>query len=317
MNNKMKIVFLDAASIGEFISLKPLEELGNFTCYPFTKHDDVFERIAEADIVIANKSILGKEQIDAAKNLKLIQVAATGTNNVDIPYANSKGITVKNVAGYSTFSVAQVTMAMALSLSCHLGYYYEKVKSGSYSHGNLVSDVSRVFGEFQRLRYGIVGLGNIGSKVASFAKAFGMEVVYYSTSGHPHSVEYKAVSLEELMKTCDIISVHAPLNDRTRNLITTKQLEMAKKTAVVINLGRGGIINEEDIVNALNNNMIAGIGIDVYSKEPLPIDSPYFKIKDSTRAILTPHIGWTSEEARTALVRLMSENISNWLKENG
>jgi len=306
-----KIVFLDAASIGEDVSLEPVAKLGELVTYPFTKPEDVFERVKDCDILIINKVVIGKEQIDAAKNLKLICVAATGTNNVDIAYANNKNIPVKNVVGYSTESVAQVTLSMVLSLSCWLGYYDARVKSGEYSRGNLVSDVSRVFTELSGKRYGIVGLGNIGSRVASLAKAFGMKVVYYSTSGKPHSTEYKNVSLDELMKTCDYISVHAPMNEKTRDLIKYAQLKMMKPSAFIINLGRGGIINEEDLVRALNENVIAGAGIDVYSKEPIPLSSPYLKIKDNSKVIFTPHIGWTSQEARKCLINKLSENITS------
>ena len=306
-----KIVFLDSDTIGGDISLEPISQQGELVTYPFTKPEEVFERIKDCDVIITNKVIIGKEQIDAAPNLKLICVAATGTNNVDIPYANSKGIPVKNAIGYSTESVVQVTFTILLSLLGQLPYFDKAVKSGNYSKGCSFTDVTRVFWELKGKKYGIIGLGNIGSKVAAIAKAFGMEVVYYATSGVAHSTEYEAVSLEKLMSECDVISVHCPLNERTNNLITYKELAMMKKSAYIINLGRGGIINEADLVQALNENLLAGAGVDVFTKEPLPADSPYFGIKDMDKVILTPHIGWASQEARKCLVDKIAENIMN------
>ena len=306
-----KIVFLDSDTIGEDISLEPISSLGEFIKYPYTRPEEVFERIKECDVIITNKVVIGKEQIDAAPNLKLICVAATGTNNVDIPYANSKGIPVKNAVGYSTESVVQVTFTILLSLVGQLPYFDNAVKGGNYSKGLSFTDVSKVFWELKGKKYGIIGLGNIGSKVAAIAKAFGMDVVYYATSGVAHSDEYEAVPLERLMRECDVISVHCPLNERTNNLITYKELSMMKKSAYIINLGRGGIINEADLVQALNENLLAGAGVDVFTKEPLEAGSPYFCIKDMSKIILTPHIGWASQEARKCLVDKIAENIRN------
>lgn len=308
MMNK-KIVFLDADTLGADISLEPIAKLGEFKAYPFTKPEDVKARIKDCNILIVNKIQVNKEVIDAAPDLKLICEAATGTNNIDIQYAESKGIAVKNVAGYSTDSVTQVTLAMVLALSCHLPYYDEFVKSGAYSESNLFSDMSRVWGELKGQRYGIVGLGTIGAKVAGFMRALGCEVVYYSTNGKAHSSEYKCVTLEELMKECDFISVHAPLNEKTNNLITYKELSLCRPAVKIINIGRGGIINESDLVKALNNNIIGAAAIDVFSTEPLPKESPYLKINDKTKVILAPHIGWTSVEARNLLVKKIAQNV--------
>lgn len=304
-----KIVFLDAATLGEDISLAPVAALGELTTYPYTAREEIADRVRDCDILIVNKIITDKEVIDAAPNLRLICEAATGTNNIDIPYAESKGIAVRNVAGYSTDSVTQVTLAMMLALSCHLPYYDSFVKDGSYSRSRIFSDMSRTWSELKGQRYGIIGLGTIGSKVASFAEALGMEVVYYSTNGRAHSDRYRMLPLEELMSSCDIISVHAPLNEKTANLVTYDMLALCKPEAKIINIGRGGIINEEDLVRALNANLIQGAAIDVFSKEPLPADSPYFKVEDKTKIILVPHIGWTSTEARNLLVKKIAENI--------
>lgn len=306
-----KIVFLDADTIGADIAMEPITSLGEYTSYPFTEPQEVFERIKECDVLIVNKVIIGKEQIDAAPNLKLICVAATGTNNIDIPYANSKGVIVKNAIGYSTDSVVQITFSLVMSLVNQIGYFDNAVKSGNYSNGRSFTDVSKVFWQLKGKKYGVVGLGNIGSKVAKIAQAFDMDVVYYPTSGVAHSDEFKAVSLDELMQECDIISIHAPLNERTNNLIKYEHLKQMKKSAYIINLGRGGIINEADLVQALNEELIAGAGVDVFTKEPLPKESPYFGIKDMSKIILTPHIGWASQEARQCLVEKIAENIRN------
>lgn len=304
-----KIVFLDADTIGNDISLEPISKLGELVKYPFTKPEECFERIKDCDIVITNKVIIGKEQIDAAKNLKLICVAATGTNNVDIPYANSKGIPVRNAVGYSTESVVQMTFTILLSLVGQLAYFDNAVKGGNYSKGNSFTDVSRVFWEIKGKQMGIIGLGNIGSKVAAIAEAFGMTVKYYPTSGVAHSKEYEAVELERLMRESDVISIHAPLNEKTKGLVNYEKLKLMKKSAYILNMGRGGIINEEDLARALNDNLIAGAGIDVYTKEPLSPDSPYLKVRENSKIILTPHIGWASVEARRCLVDKIAENI--------
>jgi glycerate dehydrogenase len=200
---------------------------------------------------------------------------------------------------------------MVLSLVGQLPYFDSAVKNGNYSKGPSFTDVSKCFWELKGKKYGVVGLGNIGSKVAHIAKAFGMEVVYYSTSGNPHSDEFEAVPLEKLMSECDVISVHCPLNERTNNLIGYEQLKLMKPSAYIINLGRGGIINEAELVQALNDNLMAGAGVDVFSKEPLPLDSPYFKVADPSKILLTPHIGWASQEARKCLVEKIAENIKN------
>ena len=307
----MKIVFLDADTVGTDVSLEPIARLGELVTYPYTAPEEVFGRIGDCEVIITNKVVIGKEQIDAAPKLKLVCVAATGTNNVDIPYANSKGIPVKNAIGYSTESVVQVTFGMVLAMVGRMGYFDHAVKSGNYSAGPSFTDVSVPFRELKGKKYGVVGLGNIGSKVAHIAKAFGMEVVYCPTGGKPHSDEFEARTLEQLLAECDVVSVHAPLNERTANLITYDKLRLMKSSAFIFNLGRGGIINEADLVKALNDGIIAGAGADVFVKEPLPADSPYLQLKDPSRIILTPHIGWASYEARICLVGKIAENIRN------
>ena len=306
-----KIVFLDADTVGNDISLSQIAQQGELITFPYTPAEQVEERIKDSEIVIVNKVILGPKQIDAAPKLKLICVAATGTNNIDLEYAKSKNIPVKNVAGYSTESVAQVTFSLVLSLVGKIPYFDNYVKSGNYSKSNSFTDVSNPFWELKGKKYGIIGLGNIGSRVAHLASIFGMQVYYSPTSGINHSNKYKALPLDRLMKECDVISIHAPLNERTNNLITYDKIKLMKQSAYLLNLGRGGIVNETDLVKALNENLIAGAGVDVFTKEPLPEDSPFFSLNDKSKIILTPHIAWASKEARELLVSMIAKNISS------
>lgn len=309
----MKIVFLDRESLGKDVSFSSIEKFGQFISYDYTAPEDVASRISEADILIVNKVIIGKEQIDSAPRLKLICVAATGTNNIDSAYASAKNILVKNAVNYSTNSVVQTTFAALLSLITNVGYFDDCVKSGNYSNSRHFTDTGRTFSEISGKRYGVIGMGTIGKKVAQVATAFGAEVVYYSTNGVAHCPDFKSVSLDELIQSCDIISIHAPLNEKTENLLSINQLRQMKSSAVLVNMGRGGIVNEPDLVTALNENIIAGAVIDVFTKEPISKEHIYFSIKEKSKVILTPHIAWASKEARSLLVNKISENIENFL----
>lgn len=306
----MKIVFLDAQTLGNDVSLESVSSLGEYVSYPSTTPDKTIERIAGADVVITNKVYMGKEQIDACPTLKLICVAATGTNNVDTSYAASKGIPVRNAIDYSTESVAQVTFMHILNL-VGKGFYFDNyVKDGSYSASGCFTNATNPFFEIKGKTIGIVGLGNIGSRVARIASAFGMNVIYFPTSGKPHSEEYEAeTDLAKFLGKCDIVSVHCPLNERTNGLIGYNELCRMKKSAYIVNMGRGGIIVEEDLAKALNDGIIAGAAVDVFTKEPFAADHPYMKVADKSRILLTPHIGWASKEARECLVRKIAENI--------
>jgi len=304
-----KIVFLDAGTIAKNISLDPIKSLGDCTFYDYTSHGQIFERIKDCDVLIVNKTRIGKEEIDAAPNLKLIAEAATGVDNLDVAYAKSKGIPVKNVAGYSTESVAQICFMHILDLVCHSAYFDHSVKSGKYSNGNCFTDVSVNYWNLREKKMGIIGLGHIGSRVAEIAAAFGMLIKYYPTSGLAHSDMYPAVPLEQLLEESDVVSVHCPLNDRTRDLITYEKLKTMKPTAYIVNMARGAVVNEEDLVRALNENVIAGAAVDVYTKEPIPIDHPYFDVKDPYKLMLSPHIGCTSNESLIELVARIADNI--------
>lgn len=304
----MKIVFLDAATMGD-VSFEPFEKLGEFVSYPTSTPEQARERVADADVVMINKVLVNKELIDAAPALKLVCVAATGVNNIDVEYAASKGIPVRNVAGYSTDSVAQSTFMHILSLAGGAPYFDESVKSGSYSRSGMFTDPNWNWTELAGKTIGIIGMGNIGRKVAAIAQAFGMEVCYYSTSGTAHCKDYPCLPLDELLKVSDIVSVHAPLNERTLNLLGAREFAMMKPTAYVVNAGRGAIIVEKDLADAVDNGVIAGAGIDVFVQEPIPEDHPYLKMKHPERMRLAPHVAWASVEARKRLVAMMADNV--------
>lgn len=304
----MKIVFLDAATMGD-VSFEPFEKLGEFISYPTSTPEQARERVADADVVMINKVLINKELIDAAPALKLVCVAATGVNNVDVDYAASKGIPVRNVAGYSTDSVAQSTFMHILSLAGGAPYFDESVKSGNYSRSGMFTDPNWNWTELAGKTIGIIGMGNIGRKVAAIAQAFGMDVCYYSTSGTAHCKDYPCLPLEELLKVSDVVSVHAPLNERTLNLLGSREFAMMKPTAYVVNAGRGAIIVEKDLADAVDNGVIAGAGIDVFVQEPVPEDHPYLKMKHPERMRLAPHVAWASVEARKRLVAMMADNV--------
>ena len=304
----MKIVFLDAATMGD-VSFEPFEQLGEFISYATSTPTEARERVKDADVVMINKVIVDKALIDAAPSLKLICVAATGVNNIDVDYAASKGIPVRNVAGYSTDSVAQSTFMHILSLAGGAPYFDNSVKSGNYPRSGMFTDPNWNWWELAGKTIGIIGLGNIGKKVAKIAEAFGMKVCYYSTSGTGHCKEYPCLSLEELLKVSDVVSVHAPLNERTLNLLGAKEFAIMKPTAIIVNAGRGAIIVEADLADAVDNGVIAGAGIDVFVQEPIPEDHPYLKMKHPERMRLTPHVAWASVEARRRLVSMMADNV--------
>lgn len=308
----LKIVFLDAQTLGNDISLAPVASLGEYVSYPSTRPEEVFDRIAGFDVVITNKVWMGKEQIDSSSALKLICVAATGTNNVDTAYAASKGIPVRNAVDYSTESVTQVTWMHILSLVGKARYFDDYVKGGAYSASGCFTNAVEPFFELKGKTFGTVGLGNIGSRVAGIAEAFGMKVLYYPTSGKPHSDRYEAdTDLFRFLSRCDVVSVHCPLNERTNGLIGYEALTRMKPGSFIVNMGRGGIIVEADLARALDEGEIAGAAVDVFTREPLPADHPYLHLLHPERLLLTPHIGWASREARICLVSKIAENIKN------
>ena len=253
---------------------------------------------------------MNRELIDAGKNLKMICEAATGVNNIDLEYAASKGIPVRNAVGYSTDSVVQSTFMHILSLCGHAPYYDNFVKSGKYSASRMFTDVSVNWFELAGKTIGIIGMGNIGVKVAKVAEAFGMKVVYFSTSGTSHCTDYPSLPLDRLLAESDIVSVHAPLNERTRGLIGAQELSKMKPTAILVNAGRGGIVDEAALAQAIDSETIAGAALDVFATEPLPADSPLLTVQKADRLRLAPHVAWASREARQRLADQIGRNIS-------
>ncbi|MCI1785238.1 MAG: hydroxyacid dehydrogenase [Bacteroidales bacterium] len=305
----MKIVYLDAATMAGS-SFAEIEKLGELVCYDTSTPAEALQRVSDCDVLIVNKVKVTKELIAAATGLHLICEAATGVNNIDLKAAESRGIPVRNVAGYSTDSVVQQTFMHILSLTGYSDYFDNAVKSGKYSSCGLFTDASHPFIELAGKTMGIIGLGSIGSKVAKVAEALGMDVIYFSTSGTGHCKSYPSVTLESLMKNSDVISVHAPYNDRTAGLVGARELAMMKATAIIINMGRGGIVDEEALADVVDKGTIGGAALDVYTVEPLPYDSPLLHTSHPEKLRFTPHTAWASVEARKRLVAGIARNIA-------
>lgn len=308
----LKIVYLDAATFGDF-SLEPIASLGELVCYQTTTAEEALQRVSDADVLIVNKVRVTAELLEHAPKLKLICEAATGVNNIDLAAAAARSIPVRNVAGYSTDSVAQLSFTQILRLFCNAGRYDSYVKSGDYSRSGIFTEVSDPYVELAGKTLGIIGMGTIGQAVARIAVAFKMNVIYYSTSGTGHCTDYPCVSLGELLQRSDAISVHCPLNERTKGLVGADELRQMKPNAVIVNMARGGIIVEQALADALDGGVIAGAAVDVYETEPVPMDHPYMKMAHPERILLTPHVGWASREAIIRLIGLVADNIKKEL----
>ena len=308
----MNIVFLDRKTLGDDIGIDQFNKLGDVTTYDSTKANETLTRVKDCTIVITNKVVIDKNIMDNS-DIKLICVAATGMNNIDLEYAKEKGIVVKNVAGYSTASVAQLTFSFALEFVQKINFYDNYVKSGGWENSDIFTNLDKPFYELEDKVWGIIGLGNIGKSVAKIADAFGCKVQYYSTSGSNNNTTYSKQSLKELLKTSDIISIHAPLNNDTLNLINKNNIKSLKDGSILLNLGRGGIVNEEDISDAINDGLDLYYGTDVVTKEPIEKSSPLLTIKNKERVLFTPHIAWASKEARIRLLNGIEENIQNFV----
>lgn len=305
----MKIVFLDAKTIGDDIDLSGYDELGNVEKYGFSTVDEARERTRDADVIILNKVEINERSIGEAENLKLVCVTATGTNNLDKEYLDKRGIAWRNVAGYSTDSVAQHTFAMLFYLLEKLRYYDDYVKTEKYVNDVTFTHFAKAFHELSGMTYGIIGLGNIGKRVAEIARLFGCRVIYYSTSGKNIQPEYERVEFEKLLEQSDIVSVHAPLNENTKGLMDAKAFSQMKKSAIFLNLGRGPIVVETDLADALKRGEIAAAGLDVLAAEPMQEDNPLKMLKDSEKLLITPHIAWASIEARNRLMEIILNQI--------
>lgn len=297
--DKVKIVILERNSVGVDTPVDCFEELGEVTCYPnTTTAEEVRERTKDADIIVANKARLNEESLRESPNVKLICEFATGFDNCDLAYCNSRGIKVANVADYCTDMVAQHTFTLMLTLLQKLPHYDEYVKSGAYAAQDRFSNFDEPFTELAGKTWGIVGMGHIGKKVAQIATAFGCRVIFHSVTGKSTVTEYEQVDKDTLLRESDFLSLHCPLSDLTRDFIDKEALRKMKKTAVLVNVARGPVVNNADLYDALMNGEIMAAGLDVLEKEPLQLSNPLSKIKDSNRLIITPHLAWASVEAR-------------------
>ncbi|MBE5873541.1 MAG: hydroxyacid dehydrogenase [Lachnospiraceae bacterium] len=311
----MKIVALERNSAGTDISMECFKDFGEVTYYPNTvTKEEVKERIKDADIVIANKSPLNEETLKDAKNLKLICELATGYDNCDLAYCKSRGIKVANVVDYSTGMVAQHTMTLALALSQKLPHYDNYVKSGAYSAQDRFSNFDIPFYEMEGKTWGIIGMGNIGKRVAKLATAFGCKVIFHSVTGKSTCTDYPQVDKATLLSESDFVSLHCPLSDLTRDFIDRGALKMMKKTAILINVARGRVVNNTDLYEALVAGEIQAAGLDVVKVEPLELTNPLSKLKDSNQLIITPHLAWASVEARTRCVEGVYKNIEAFIR---
>ena len=310
----MKIVFLDDYSVcGR--DLSSITRWGDYTGYETTSPDEVIEKSKDAEIIITNKVVLDAEKIASLPNLRLICVAATGMNNVDLNAAAEHGIIVRNAVGYSTYAVAETTLSSALALLREVVYYDNYFKSGTYATSDKIFNFDRPTAQLRGKRWGIIGMGNIGREVARLATAFGCEVCYYSTSGVEREEEYKSVSLNELLAQSDVVSIHCPLNERTRGLIGKEQLSMMQPSAILINVARGGIVDEEALAEALNEGRLRGAALDVFTSEPLRT-SPLYSLNNPYRLLASPHNAWSPVEAIDRLIGCIAQNIAEYVQEH-
>ena len=310
----MKIVFLDVKTIGEDIDLSGFERFGEVVKYGFSSPEEARERTKDADVVILNKVQINEQSIGEADHLKLVCVTATGTNNLDKEYLEKRDIAWRNVAGYSTESVAQHTFGLLFYLMEKLAYYDQYVKTERYIDDTIFTHFENVFHELSGKTWGIIGLGDIGRRVADIAKMFGCRVIYYSTSGKNNQPGYDRVDFDTLLKESDVVSVHAPLTENTQGLMNKEAFAKMQKSAIFMNLGRGPIVVEQDLADALESGTIAAAGLDVLAVEPMSKDNPLRAIKDSDRLLITPHIAWASVEARTRLMKTIEGQIEEFFE---
>lgn len=309
----MKLVILERNSVGTDVDVSCFEQFGEVDYYPNTVAENTAERVKDADIIVANKAPMNENTLKDAPNVKLICLFATGFDNVDLAYCKSRGIRVANVVNYSTAMVVQHTLLLALALEEKLAFYDDYVKSGAYANQDRFSNFDRPFREFAGKTWGIVGMGNIGRGVARVAQTLGCKVIFYSASGKSTCTEYERVEFDELLAQSDILSLHCPASERTRGLINKEAFSKMKKSAILVNVARGPVVDTQALYDALTEGQIAAAGLDVLEKEPISKDNPLGKIKDSTKLIITPHMAWASIEARTRVVEEVTKNIQAFL----
>lgn len=307
----MRLVVLDAATLGKDVSLREWEQFGQLTVYETTSPDQMLERMSGHAVVILNKAVVEDALLSKLPELKLICITATGYDNIDIAACRKRGIAVCNVTGYSTHSVAQVTLAMALSLMTHLPEYAESVRSGLYTAAGVQNRLEPVYHEFCGKTWGIVGLGNIGRQVARVADAMGCRVIGYKRK--PDDI-YPVLPLQALCKTADIISVHLPLTPETNHIIGAAELAVMKRDAILINVARGAVVDEAAVVTALERGELGGFGTDVYAPEPLQKRSPLWRVLDRPNVLATPHMAWGAYESRMRCIHEITENIKAFFR---
>lgn len=307
----MKITVLDVDTLGDDLDLSALNKLGDVTVYPLTHQNEVKDRIQDAEVLILNKVKLNSENLPYAKNLKLICITATGFDNVDIEYCRKNNIAVCNVIGYSTDSVVQLTISMAFALATNLFQFNNYVKSDKYTNSGIFNCLKPVFYELSQMTWGVVGLGNIGRKVGNIAREMGCRVLAYKKT--PVN-DFECVDIDTLCRESDIISLHTPLNNETRHLINSDRLELMKKNTILINVARGAVIDEEAVTKAIETGKISGLGVDVYSIEPMQKDSPYQRILNYDNTIFTPHMAWGAKESRQRCIDEILLNIEDYLR---
>lgn len=310
----MKIVVLDRGTLGGDLSLAPVEALGECKEFDNIENDKINSALRDAEVCVTNKKVLDASSLEGCAGLKLICLCATGYNNVDIDYCKKHDIKVRNVPGYCTESVCQHTFALLFALTESVGYYDSFVKSGAYTKSGMANHLGRSFNEISGKTWGIIGMGNIGRSVARAAQAFGARVIYASVSGVPRREAYECVPLELLLRESDIVSIHSPLNVKTKNLINAEALKKMKRTAFIVNVGRGGIIDSKALAEAVDGGLISGAAIDVYENEPPKEDDPFMKVSHPERFVFSPHIAWGSVEARTRCVNTVAENIASFMR---
>lgn len=311
----MKIVYLDRNTLGYDIDISFLEKFGEVFAYDSCSPELSKEYIRDADCVIFNKTVMNEEMLSGTR-VKLLCITATGFDNIDLEYARANEIAVCNVKGYSTSAVVQHTFALALYVFEKIGYYDNYVKSGEYCRASGFSNFDELYYELEGKTWGIIGLGNIGKGVAKVASAFGCRVIYYSASGRNHCDEYEEVDFDTLLKESDILSLHCPLTDRTRGIMNLDAFKKMKKSAILVNVARGPVVDEQDLRTALDEEMIAGAGLDVLSKEPMLENNPLRDIQDSRKLIITPHMAWASVESRTRCIHEVGKNIESYLAKD-
>ena len=302
----MKIVFLDSLALGEGLDLDSFRGLGEVEIYQSSTDEQLAERLADCDVAITNKLKLNKTNLENAKNLKLICVTATGFDNIDVSYAKERGIGVCNVVGYSTTNVAQITVGFVLQLINRSKEYQRSVSNGYYSECGVANILSPIYHEIDGLKWGIVGFGNIGRRVAQVAKALGCDILINKREAVD---DFECVDIDTICRECDIITLHTPLNDGTRKIINAERISSMKDGVILVNVARGAVTDEEAIANAVKSGKIGGLGCDVYSVEPFSKEHPFYEIKDYDNVLLTPHMAWGSLDARMRLLNEVKENI--------